>query len=619
MTQILKGLKNEVKNGIVDEVKSNMEKEPLNSLVDFIILSHIEDKNQLDDLLEDKNKKSKLLSTFKTLSKAAAQTFYADLGWQNKVNSSLASVIDEARAEAKGKVRGILILIQTAHVAALAEDAISAMLSMSGKFFSNLQEELETFKKSKDSAEKVKVNELSASDVEMLEEFKQDVEEAISAQLADAFVEVFHQKFSSHVVSHVQNQVNGVIGNYVRTGLKSDSTDEKLLAGQNNSYISYMPVNTSAQQKGASKRSQFRAEKIKDPKTAGTILDIRVLAEANGTKVVILTEDSRGKLTKLQELSPSTKPTSQTVTLVYRPKSDQHPDGHYDVRINNETVKIDSKGESSLFPALARGMKPKASESEVRSEADRLRSVEADTLLKHPGQWDSFIKREEMTGSVSGQDWFSTAGAASKVKESKMAIQNEAGKVQMYKKWQKSAKQNPEVGKFIKADHQPPVKSMLEARKLTQESKLAKAMLDVGTKTSPLTASLTKHQELSSVYASRKTRFELPNTKLKAFATRIATAISKDDVVGAFKLTILGATKRFTENFSNSKKSLTRLNMFDSSFQQHCLNLVQQWFDLLKDKNVMMKNHLTEITAWIKNKGYKNRNDPLRKQVSNLL
>ncbi|XP_051799497.1 uncharacterized protein LOC110970824 [Acanthochromis polyacanthus] len=617
MTQILKGLKNEVKNGIADEVKSNMEKEPLNSQVNFIILSHIEDKNQLDDLLEDKNKKSKLLATFKTLSKAAAQTFYADLNWQNKVNSSLASVIDEARADAKGKILGILTLIQTAHVAAMAEDAISAMLAMSDKFFSNLQEELDTFKKSKDSAEKVKVNDLSASDIEILEEFKQDIDEAISAQLADAFVEVFHQKFSSHVVSHVQNQVNGVIGNYVRTGLKSDSTDEKLQAGQNNSYISYMPVNTSAQQKGGSKRSQSRAEKIKDPKTAGTVLDIRVLAEANGTKVVILTEDSHGKLIKLQELSPSTKPASQTVTLVYRPKNDQHPDGHYDVRINNETVKIDSKGESSLFPALARGMKPQASESEVRLEADRLRSVEADTLLKHPGQWDSFIKREEMTGSVRGQDWFATAGA--KVKESKMAIQNEAGKVQMFKKWQKSAKQNPEVGKFIKADRQPPVKSMLEARKLTQESKLAKAMLDVGTKTSPLTASLTKHQELSSVYAPRKTRFELPDVKLKAFATRLATAISKDDVVGTFKLTILGATKRFTESFNNSKKSLTRLKMFDSSFQQHCLNLVQQWFDLLKDKNVMMKNHLTEITAWINSKGYKNRNDPLRKQVSNLL
>ncbi|CAL8348011.1 unnamed protein product, partial [Merluccius merluccius] len=190
MTQILNSIKNKVKKGIVDNINSNMEKEPLATLVDFIILSHLEDKKQLHDLLEDKNRKNELLAIFKKLSNTAVKPFYADLSWQNKFNSSFSTVINSAKAEAKAE----------------------------GK------------------------------------------------------------------------------------------------------------------------------------RTAQTI----------GTKVVILTQDSHGRLAKMQELSPDTKPASQTVTLIYRPKSTQYPDSHYDVRINNQTVSIVSEDKSCLFHALARGMRPKA-------------------------------------------------------------------------------------------------------------------------------------------------------------------------------------------------------------------------------------------------------------------
>ncbi|CAL8238094.1 unnamed protein product, partial [Merluccius merluccius] len=65
LTQILNSIKNKVKKGIVDNVNSNMEKEPLATLVDFIILSHLEDKKQLHDLLEDENRKNELLAIFR--------------------------------------------------------------------------------------------------------------------------------------------------------------------------------------------------------------------------------------------------------------------------------------------------------------------------------------------------------------------------------------------------------------------------------------------------------------------------------------------------------------------------------------------------------------------------
>lgn len=429
------------KKGIVDDVKSNMEKEPLATLVDFIILAHLEDEKQVHDLLEDKNRKDELLAIFKELSNTAVQPFYADLSWQNKLNSIISTVIDKAKAEAKG-THGILTAIKAVQIAAVAGDTIIAVHTLSSKFFSNLHEQLNIFKNQIGFSEKVKVNELSASDTEMLKKFKQDLADTISALLADAFVEVFHQKFSSHVVSYVQGKVNGIIGGYVRTGLKSGRTEEKLRAGQNNRYIAYMPGDPNSKPKlggEAGKHSESHAEKISDPMTVGTLLDIRFLSETLSTKVVILTEDKHGRLTKLQELSPSTKPASQTVTLIYRPKSVQYPDGHYDVRVNNQTVSIVNEGKGCMFHAFARGMKPEASEEDIAFEAGRLRSVEADTLLRHPGQWEPFIKRKEWTEAIRGGDWYMAEGVAPKkiIKETKKVLKKEVGKNQQYKQWEK--------------------------------------------------------------------------------------------------------------------------------------------------------------------------------------
>ncbi|XP_071399171.1 uncharacterized protein [Centroberyx affinis] len=638
LTKILKSIENEVKKKIADDVKSNMAIEPLAALVDSIILSHLEDKEQFSDHLQDKNRKSKLLDIFRELSKTAAQPFSVDLSWQNKINSSISTVIDKAKAEARGTARVILTAIQTVHMGALAGDAISAVVSLSSKFFSNLREELNKLKKEKGLSEKVKINELSVSDTKMLKDFKQDVADAISALLASALVEVFHQKFSSHLVSRVKGQVNGIIGKYVKTGLKTDRTEEKLRAGQNNRYIAYMPGDPTFKHKfpgEAGKHSQSHAEKIKDDTTAGTILDIRVLSETTGTKVVILTKDSQGKLTKMQELNPS-KPASQTVTLIYRPKSDQYPDGHYDVHINNQTVEVVNKGKSCLFYALARGMKPEASEEEIATEADRLRSVEADTLLRRPGQWEPFIKRKDWTEAIRGGDWYMAEGAAPVriIKDTKAVLKREVGKIEVYKKWKTYAIKNPGIGRFINADHQPPVSSILEAIKLNQNSKLADAFLKVATNSSqPSQNQINKvhsdhGRELPTVYVPQEVHREFPSTKSKAFRTSLATVISQDDVVGTFKLTILGAMIRFKLNraknfkdFKNNLPSQRRLGAFENSFQQHSAKMVQQWFNLLKGQpNPVMTNaHVKTITTWIQKQGYNNQNDPHRKKVSRLL
>ncbi|XP_014185304.2 uncharacterized protein LOC106632424 [Haplochromis burtoni] len=446
LADIVNSIKSDLKERIVPSVESNMEKDPLATLVDFIILSQPEDKKQLQDLLNNKSTKNNLLAIFKELSKTAVQPFYADLSWQNKLNSSLSKITEKAKSHTKDNASAILTTIQTRYMGRLADNTISTVLSLSYKFFSNLHEQLKIFKEKKIN-ENVKVSDLSGEDIKLLKDFKQDLASTISTLLADALVEVFDHKFSIYIVSHVHGQIKSNIDHHIIiNSLKSDRTEEKLRAGQNNIYKP-RKLNSKHKLKGeAGQCSQSHAEKIKNSTTAGTILDIKVLSEATGTKVVILTEDSNGRLTKMQELSPDTRPANTTVTLIYRQKSDQYPDGHYDVHINNQTVIIESEGKSCLFHALARGMKPEGSSAEIALKADCLRSVEADALLSNPGQWEPFLKHKELTEAIRGGDWYVAEVAAPKkaIEESKRLHQEEFGKVELYQEWQKYTKKNKE-------------------------------------------------------------------------------------------------------------------------------------------------------------------------------
>ncbi|TKS66008.1 Low choriolytic enzyme [Collichthys lucidus] len=65
-----------------------------------------------------------------------------------------------------------------------------------------------------------------------------------------------------------------------------------------------------------------------------------------------------------------------------------------------------------LKTALARARNAKASKEENALEAEHLRSVVADTLLKQPGQWEPFIKRKEWIEATRGGDWYLAEGGS---------------------------------------------------------------------------------------------------------------------------------------------------------------------------------------------------------------
>ncbi|XP_048103705.1 uncharacterized protein LOC125297389 [Alosa alosa] len=262
-------------------------------------------------------------------------------------------------------------------------------------------------------SETVKKNKLSATDSELLKAFRQDLAKIISALQADALVEMFHQKFSGHVITLAQTTAKGTIEQYVEKGLKSERTKEKLKAAENNRYIAYAQLDKKSGE-DVGERSRSHAVKVQKQRAAGTLLDIRVLSETTGTKMVILTPDKHGRLTKFQVLNPSTKPASQTVTLVYRPKSAGHPEGHYDVLINNQTVPVSGAGEGCLYHAIARGRKPEANEKDIGLEASRLRTMEASALVDNSARWEPFVKRKEWTDEIRGGDLFMAAGPQTK-------------------------------------------------------------------------------------------------------------------------------------------------------------------------------------------------------------
>ncbi|KAJ8342057.1 hypothetical protein SKAU_G00319850 [Synaphobranchus kaupii] len=262
-----------------------------------------------------------------------------DLGWQNQLNSSIITVIDSVKEDASGKMKAFLTTIQVTHMGILAADAVSAVLTLSDKFFTGLCKGLEDFKK-KRAAQKVKASDLSDSENKMLNNFREEIINTIRTLLAKALVELFHQKFSSHIVNKVQSKVNDAIGGYVSSGLNTEHTEKKLTDAQESTYNAHMPGDKQAGRSG--EKSKSHAEKVKNSETTASNVDIKVLSETTGTKVVILTENKDGKLTKMQEMNPSTNDASETVTLVYRPKTDEHPDGHYDVLVNNKT---DVKGQ----------------------------------------------------------------------------------------------------------------------------------------------------------------------------------------------------------------------------------------------------------------------------------
>ncbi|KAG5849649.1 hypothetical protein ANANG_G00113160 [Anguilla anguilla] len=611
ISKILEEIEKAVKKGINDEVKSNMEKDPLRAITDSVILSHIDNKQEFNDLFTDNIMKNQLLSIFTELSTTALAPYSEDLSWQNQLSSSIYNVLDAVKEDTGGKTKAILTAIQVAHMGALAADAVQAVVTLSGKYFTGLCEGLEGFHKKKGLQQKVKASDLSDSENKTLNGFREEIIDSIGTLLAKALVDLFHQKFSSHMVSIAQGKVNDVISNHLSSGLKTEDTEKLIAASQEGTYGKHMPGDVQAEQ------AKLHAEKVKDSEANGSTADINILSDVTGTKVVILTEGKDGKLTKMQELDPKNEDASQTVTLVYRPKSDEHPDGHYDVVIDGKTVSVE-KGD--LYHAMAHGMNPGASEKDIADAAGDLRSKEAEALEEDPKLWEVFIQREEWIEELIIGSWFISEGVSAlddkvTIKEKIMNMMKQTSETAVInKEWLSPGKDAIPTGIIINGDSQPPKNTVLVAENFYSGSKLTNAMFEVAT-------DLSKHAkcQLPVVYAPYERYNKFPTAGSPELKKLLAQTMSRDDAEGTFKLTILSAMPTFMlrKNFQDEDISLTRLETFKYTFPKHATTFVNAWFKLLEKKTDIIKPDTQQnLLHWINTKRYLDPNDPHRKQVT---
>ncbi|RXM93095.1 Reticulocyte-binding protein 2-like a [Acipenser ruthenus] len=607
--EILNSIKEKSERAVMETVKHDMKTNPLRSHVDTLILSHAEDRKQISDLLKNKEHSKKLKGVFKTIAETVLHENCIGLDWQKQLSSSIFKVIERAKQDVKGIRKSILTAIQLGHMSVLCADAVAAMVNLYKEFNRKYCEELNKYyEDNKIGSNKI---ELSSEDEQALQVFREEVADVIAKELADVAVHIFHQKFSGHLVSIAQTQINKRVSQFTGRTVNTERTKEKLKAGQNSLYIANININAKTK-KSLTEHEQQRvpsyAQKIEDPQSKGSLLDLRVLAEATGTKIVIFTEDKQDKLRKMQVLEPTTTTTSGTVELIYRPKGDQYLDGHYDVYINGRVVKVENADRSCMFHAVARGLKPGASEEQISSEAGKLRKLEAKALLDSPQHWASLIERKEWSDKIRGGDWFMAEGASPVTRGT---INKARGKTGQYKTLLKA---NHGLGQYLNADHQPPVNSILQAYSKNQNSTLAEAMLKVATNNKPLDSkNIDKVKRdhgryLPAVSVRKEAHMNFPTTTSQKYRDKIADYIAQNDAVSTLKMTFIGSTDK---NILTGKAKMS--NEDKAKQKESHLGMLEQW------KSVISKQEHDELKTWINNEKYFDQNDRHYKEAQSLL
>ncbi|KAJ8247912.1 hypothetical protein GJAV_G00252000 [Gymnothorax javanicus] len=603
---ILAEIEKAVVKGIYKEVKTNMEKDPLLSLTNFIILSHVQTRQEFNDLMQDKIMTDELQAIFTGLSTTALEPYSADLGWQNQLSASIINVIEGVKEDAKGKTKAILIAVQTVHMGTLAADAVASVVTLSEKYFKGLADGLEEFKKKKNLQLSVNASDLSDSENKLLTDFRKKVESTISSLLGKALVDVFHQKFSSHLVSVAQSKVNDAIGNYISSGLKTEATEKLMETAQENTQSKY---NESV---NPGKQSQDHANKVQNSENKGSPVDMQILSEATGTRILVITERRPGRYKTIQQMNPKNQDASQTVVLIYRPKSEKHPDGHYDVLVKG---KPQSVKDGDVYSAMAYGMNPKAKDKELDDAVDDLRAKEAEALEGDPSFWDIFLSRDEWIKEAVVGSWGIQQGASAAhttMKEKIKNIMKEQSSNSVYDgDWLSNEKNIQIVGVIVNGDPQPPKNIFLMAENFLSDSKLIRAMSEVA-------SHLSKEAKLPVVYAPYERYNKFPTAQSPKLKKSLALAMSRDDVEGTFKLAILSAMPTFMlgKYLDNEGLSLTRLETFEARFPIHAVKMVAIWFKLLEKKTDIIKSDtLQKLENWINTKRYLDPNDPHTKEV----
>lgn len=150
-----------------------------------------------------------------------------------------------------------------------------------------------------------------------------------------------------------------------------------------------------------------------------TLGELAVAANKFNCEVVIV--DS--KLKRKCSLEPSSEAKgSAQITLIHYSKHERPPEGHYDVLLNGQHVKVDSVGNSCMFEAFARGLK-NATKIDRRIDGQSVRRAIHNELTTHPEKWQEHFQRKEQLEQIQKGDFLLQGGAGKR----KAGNQNQLG------------------------------------------------------------------------------------------------------------------------------------------------------------------------------------------------
>ena len=243
---------------------------------------------------------------------------------------------------------------------------------------------------------------------EHMKKLKIDLAKHTADKVCEAVTTVLQQNLSWILNHELSAAVNKVAKKHLNKRLDVEGTKIQITHFQKANYVCYMP--SCIREHVDVQHMKLHAEKIPHPDTPGTLAELKVLVEKLNCKVVI--EDKDGKRNRSLE-SHSSDEKRPKITLVHTPPDKQHPLGHYDVKINGETIAVRSEGNGCMFEALAIGLKD-ANKGDHGHDAQSLRNIVSDEISKHPELWHDHFERKEQLHRIKNGNLHLLEGGAIK-------------------------------------------------------------------------------------------------------------------------------------------------------------------------------------------------------------
>lgn len=254
-------------------------------------------------------------------------------------------------------------------------------------------------------------------DDDKLAHLKRTLAEHTAAKFGEAVASVLQQNLSWAVSRGLSKTVNGVAAGHMSKKLKVQETKTLLKAGGQRNYL--LKATPTPVKKVNKTVMKSHADRVLNVKKSGTLGELAVAANKYNCEVVIV--DS--KLNRKCSLEPpSGVKGAPQITLIHYSKHERPPEGHYDVLIKGQHVKVDSIGNSCMFEAFARGL---SNAAKIDRPIDGLcvrRAIHSE-LKRHPEKWQEHFQRKEQLEQIQKGDFLLQGGAGKR----KAGNQNQLG------------------------------------------------------------------------------------------------------------------------------------------------------------------------------------------------